>query len=100
MDLDRADAYYSSESDDESDDPIKKLNRHKLKREMPEVSKNNAKYNPRNPKFSIWTNAIQEDSLMENLRGCDFTNDRKRGRDVENYDYKMKYRLNGECSNR
>lgn len=99
MDLDKADYYSDSDSDD--NDPIKKLNRHKLKREVPaEVAqRNDTNYNPRNPKFSIWSNAIQEDSLMENLRGCDFTNSRKRGRDVEDYNYKLKYRLNGESSN-
>ncbi|CAO1338052.1 unnamed protein product [Diamesa hyperborea] len=37
---------------------------------------------------------------MENLRGCDVNNKRKRGRNVEDYDYSLKYKLNdGETSN-
>lgn len=52
-------------------------------------------------KYNIWTNALQEESLMENLRGCDVNNKRKRGRNVEDYDYSLKYKLNdGETSNK
>lgn len=45
-------------------------------------------------KYNIWTATLQED-LMENMRGCDVNNHR-RDREVESYDYRIKYRLNGD----
>lgn len=46
-------------------------------------------------KYNIWTESLQEDTLMENMRGCDVTLNGMRNRDVESYDYNLKYRLNG-----
>ncbi|XP_055638246.1 phosphorylated adapter RNA export protein isoform X2 [Toxorhynchites rutilus septentrionalis] len=46
-------------------------------------------------KYNIWTESIQEDTLMETMRGCDVTLNGMRNRDVESYDYNLKYRLNG-----
>lgn len=46
-------------------------------------------------KYNIWTESLQEDTLMENMRGCDVTLNGMRNRDVESYDYSLKYRMNG-----
>lgn len=51
----------------------------------------------KNKKYNIWTAGLQEECLMENLKGCgvdknSFNYDRK----SEQYDYTLKYRLNGE----
>lgn len=53
----------------------------------------------KNKKYNIWTADIQEESLMENLKGCGVDKatsnyDRK----SEQYDFTLKYRLNGENS--
>lgn len=45
-------------------------------------------------KYNVWTATLQED-LMENMRGCE-VNNHKRDREVESYDYRIKYRINGE----
>ncbi|XP_053677302.1 phosphorylated adapter RNA export protein [Anopheles nili] len=44
-------------------------------------------------KYNIWTQSLQEDTLMETMRGCDVTANGMRNRDVESYDYKLKTRL-------
>lgn len=64
-----------------------------LQQNYPQSSKTNrAKYN-------IWTQSLQEDTLLENMRGCDVTNEDKRcDRAVESYDYNIVYRMNGESS--
>lgn len=46
-------------------------------------------------KYNIWTESLQEDTLMETMRGCDVTLNGMRNRDVESYDYNLKYRMNG-----
>ncbi|XP_058124098.1 phosphorylated adapter RNA export protein isoform X2 [Anopheles coustani] len=46
-------------------------------------------------KYNIWTESLQEDTLMETMRGCDVTPHALRNRDVESYDYKLKARLQG-----
>ncbi|XP_033252866.1 phosphorylated adapter RNA export protein-like isoform X2 [Drosophila miranda] len=46
-------------------------------------------------KYNVWTAALQEDALSENMRGCDVTRS-SRDRNVENYDFSLRYRLNGE----
>ncbi|XP_022221640.1 phosphorylated adapter RNA export protein [Drosophila obscura] len=46
-------------------------------------------------KYNVWTAALQEDALSENMRGCDVTRS-SRDRNVENYDFSFRYRLNGE----
>ncbi|KAH8415934.1 hypothetical protein KR222_004324, partial [Zaprionus bogoriensis] len=46
-------------------------------------------------KYNVWTAALQEDALSENMRGCDVTRS-STDRNVENYDFSLKYRLNGE----
>ncbi|XP_058818977.1 phosphorylated adapter RNA export protein isoform X1 [Topomyia yanbarensis] len=47
-------------------------------------------------KYNIWTESLQEDTLMETMRGCDVTLNGMRNRDVESYDYNLKYRMNGD----
>ncbi|XP_055593790.1 phosphorylated adapter RNA export protein isoform X2 [Uranotaenia lowii] len=44
-------------------------------------------------KYNIWAESLQEDTLMENMRGCDVTLNGMRNRDVESYDYNLKYRM-------
>lgn len=44
-------------------------------------------------KYNIWTESLQEDTLMETMRGCDVTANGMRNRDVESYDYKLRDRL-------
>ncbi|XP_058062018.1 phosphorylated adapter RNA export protein isoform X2 [Anopheles bellator] len=52
-------------------------------------------------KYNIWTESLQEDTLMETMRGCDVTPHALRNRDVESYDYKLKDRLqSGNAFNR
>ncbi|KAH8370899.1 hypothetical protein KR093_005510 [Drosophila rubida] len=46
-------------------------------------------------KYNVWTAALQEDALSENMRGCDVTRSSS-DRNVENYDFSMRFRLNGE----
>lgn len=47
-------------------------------------------------KYNIWTAALQEEALTENMRGCDVNHKSSSDRNVENYDFSMRYRLNGE----
>lgn len=47
-------------------------------------------------KYNIWAQTLQED-LTENMRGCEVRNN-VRDRDVESYDYNIKYRINGEMN--
>lgn len=49
-------------------------------------------------KYDIWTAALQEEALTENMRGCDVTQNGFNDRSVENYDFSLRYRLNGENS--
>ncbi|KAH8314401.1 hypothetical protein KR059_005335 [Drosophila kikkawai] len=46
-------------------------------------------------KYNVWTAALQEEALSENMRGCDVTRS-GRDRNVENYDFSLRFRLNGE----
>lgn len=46
-------------------------------------------------KYNVWTAALQEEALSENMRGCDVTRSSS-DRNVENYDFSLKYRINGE----
>ncbi|XP_034107125.1 phosphorylated adapter RNA export protein [Drosophila albomicans] len=45
-------------------------------------------------KYNVWTAALQEDALSENMRGCDVTRSSS-DRNVENYDFSLQYRMNG-----
>lgn len=47
-------------------------------------------------KYNIWTAALQEEALSENMRGCDVNHKSSSDRNVENYDFSLRYRLNGE----
>uniref|UniRef100_A0A182NU76 Phosphorylated adapter RNA export protein n=1 Tax=Anopheles dirus TaxID=7168 RepID=A0A182NU76_9DIPT len=46
-------------------------------------------------KYNIWTESLQEDTLMETMRGCGVTANGKHNRDVESYDYKLVARMQG-----
>lgn len=53
----------------------------------------------KNKKYNIWTADIQEESLMENLKGCGVDREKSNyDRKSEQYDYTLKYRLNGDNS--
>lgn len=49
-------------------------------------------------KYDIWSSSLQEETLTENMRGIGVRHDIRSDRNVENYDYTLKYRLNGENS--
>ncbi|XP_055917339.1 phosphorylated adapter RNA export protein [Eupeodes corollae] len=49
-------------------------------------------------KYDIWASSLQEETLTENMRGIGVRHDIRSDRNVENYDYTLKYRLNGENS--
>lgn len=52
---------------------------------------------PKIKKNNIWASGLQEESLMENLKGCGVDQQTNNyDRSVESYDYSIKYRLNGE----
>lgn len=55
---------------------------------------------PQHKKYNIWSTGLQEESLLENLKGCGVANTAAAGgsydRSIESYDYSLKYRLNGE----
>lgn len=49
-------------------------------------------------KYNIWSKSLQEE-VMENLKGCEVDQDSsKYDRNIESYDYSLKYRINGENS--
>lgn len=51
----------------------------------------------RQKNYNIWASGLQEESLMENLKGCGVDRESTNyDRNIESYDYKLKYRLNGE----
>lgn len=52
---------------------------------------------PKIKKNNIWASGLQEESLMENLKGCGVDQQTNNyDRSVESYDYSIKYRMNGE----
>ncbi|XP_063700175.1 phosphorylated adapter RNA export protein [Culicoides brevitarsis] len=95
---DEEDNFSSTDSSDESDvsnkllDGRKKKKRREIKVRPMKPVKPVGRVRPE--KYNVWTATLQED-LMENMRGCDVNNHR-RDREVESYDYRIKYRLNGD----
>lgn len=87
----------SEESSDDSDDgfKLKKSNKKQKLKTVPIENLTPAVPKPTN-KYQIWSASLQEESLMENLQGCDVTKNKMRNRDVESYDYSLGYRLEGE----
>lgn len=99
----------SSTSDDSSDTCLGKVNTEKKIRHRNRVKRtvmvriNSAdgsteQKRSRFKRYDIWTAALQEDALTENMRGCDVTQNGFNDRNVENYDFSLHYRLNGENS--
>ncbi|XP_037714242.1 phosphorylated adapter RNA export protein [Drosophila subpulchrella] len=71
----------------------KRIRRTVMRRVPPtdaEMQPNRARFK----KYNVWASALQEDALSENMRGCDVTRS-GRDRNVENYDFSLRYRLNG-----
>ncbi|KAM7344235.1 phosphorylated adaptor for RNA export [Cochliomyia hominivorax] len=101
---------YSSSSGDSSDTCLDKTNnlkkskhrkRHIKRTVMVRVQPSEdgvEQVKARFKKYDIWTAALQEDALTENMRGCDVTQNGFNDRNVENYDFSLRYRLNGENS--
>lgn len=104
---------YSTSSGDLSDTCLDKLtneddkkSKHKkrIKRtvmvriQQPSSDNNVDQKRARFKKYDIWTAALQEEALTENMRGCDVTQNGLNDRNVENYDFSLKYRLNGDNS--
>lgn len=101
----------SSSSEDSSDtclDNVKKEKKSKHKKRHvkrtvmvrihPTTSDGAEQKRARFKKYDIWTAALQEEALTENMRGCDVTRNGFNDRNVENYDFSLRYRLNGENS--
>lgn len=109
LDEDPSDDYFSS-SGDSSDTCLDKANvekkfkhkkRHIQRTVMVRIHPNSdtvEQTKTRFKKYDIWTAALQEEALTENMRGCDVTRNSFNDRNVENYDFSLKYRLNGENS--
>lgn len=94
-----SDDNYSSETSDDSDTGgaagIKKTKKRKeIKVKPMKPTRPVARVRPE--KYNIWAQTLQED-LTENMRGCEVRNN-ARDRDVESYDYNIKYRINGEMN--
>ncbi|KAI9577823.1 phosphorylated adapter RNA export protein [Glossina fuscipes] len=105
----------SSSSDESSDTCLKKLNlksdeKNKTRRHCKRIkrtvmvriepnSDNSDQMKARFKKYDIWTAALQEEALTETMRSCDVTQQNGfSDRNVENYDFSLRYRLNGENS--
>lgn len=93
----------SDDSSSGSDEGVKRLARgeeKKTKKKRPiaqlRVRPIATMQNARPKKYNVWSESLQEESLMENMRGFDVTKDMKSDRSVETYDFSIKYRLNGE----
>lgn len=78
----------------------------KSKRNVTSISIYRIKPNHQHGKFqsefksrvnNIWSSGLQEDCLSETLKGCG-VNKPEFDRNIESYDYSLKYRLNGENS--
>ncbi|XP_013104903.2 phosphorylated adapter RNA export protein [Stomoxys calcitrans] len=99
----------SSSSEDSSDTCLAKDYKEKKKQQKKRVKRTvMVRISPTNDsseqkrarfkRYDIWTAALQEDALTENMRGCDVTQNGFNDRNVENYDFSLHYRLNGENS--
>lgn len=101
---------YSSSTGDSSDTCLDKTNKTKkskhIKRHIKRTvmvrihpsSDGAEQKKARFKKYDIWTAALQEEALTENMRGCDVTQNGFNDRNVENYDFSLLHRLNGENS--
>ncbi|XP_075168686.1 phosphorylated adaptor for RNA export [Haematobia irritans] len=108
IDDDECQSDESSSSADSSDTCLAKANK-KEKRPKKRVKRTvmvrvsashdgNEQKRSRFKRYDIWTAALQEDALTENMRGCDVTQNGFNDRNVENYDFSLHYRLNGANS--
>ncbi|XP_073813472.1 phosphorylated adaptor for RNA export [Musca autumnalis] len=97
----------SSSSDDSSDTCLQKVNKEKKTRPKKHIKRTvmvrinataedgSEQKRSRFKRYDIWTAALQEEALTENMRGCDVTQNGFNDRNVENYDFSLHYRLNG-----
>ncbi|XP_058975892.1 phosphorylated adapter RNA export protein-like [Musca domestica] len=103
----QSDSSSSSSSDDSSDNCLTKVKKEKKSRPKKHIKRTvmvriNAtaedgteQKRSRFKKYDIWTAALQEDALTENMRGCDVTQNGFGDRNVESYDFSLHYRLYG-----
>lgn len=88
-----------SESSGSDNDSFNKIKKKATKVKIRPIDQMMAPKQSRHNKYNIWCSGLQEETLTQNLRSCDVTADKsKYSRDVESYDYSIKYRLNGENS--
>lgn len=95
VDEDSTSASEQESSDSDDGFKLKKTNKKQKVKTVPIEKLQTAAPKPNN-KYQIWSSSLQEESLMENLQGCDVTKNKMRNRDVESYDYSLGYRLEGE----
>lgn len=86
----------SSDSDNKFNSKKKKKTKKFTVRNKSIEKTKHQNHNHNQNKYKIWSNGLQEETLTQNLQGCDVTNENKYNRDVESYDFSLKYRLNGE----
>ncbi|ALC40541.1 Phax [Drosophila busckii] len=77
--------------------PKKSRKKHIQRTVMVRVPPDTDSHRARFKKYNVWTAALQEEALSENMRSCDVTRP-SNDRNVENYDFPQKYRNNGENS--
>lgn len=68
------------------------------RRPTPQINATASAANSAKPKkYHIWSEGLQEECLTENLKVCGVDRESSNyDRNVESYDFKLKYRLNGE----
>lgn len=90
---DESDDTSESESDSDSDSAHIHAKRPKIK--IKRCKTNSQEWRTRNDKYNVWCTQVQEESLTENLVSCGVTKKICQGRNVENYDFTLRYTLSG-----
>lgn len=105
-DIPTVDDPFSAEEDDfssgesDSDDCFKNKKTQKKRTVLVRSSKTEALHTKSKfKKYQIWATTLEEDSLTENMRGIGVASDHRNDRNVETYDYNLKYRLEGRKRN-
>lgn len=91
--LDESLAEQSSDSSESESDLRSKSKKLRIK---PNHQHN--QFQPNFKKYNIWSNGLQEECLLDSLKVCGVDKPEKFDRNIESYDYSLKYRLNGENS--
>ncbi|CAG9795575.1 unnamed protein product [Diatraea saccharalis] len=80
----------SSDGSDSDDEPRRRPKRTKLRPLRPQSQA--VGHSDKKDKYNVWSKALQEDLLTEDMVGCDVTK-KSSNYGVESYDYTIKYRL-------